>query len=89
MSDRIDLIIRRCAKQDMYDDNGYCEHKIKKSEGYYTRVVPDGNCDNHCSECMLQMIIVDKERDFRYQDDWFLEHKMFCDAEKLIKENRK
>jgi len=85
MSENIDLVIRRCAKQDMFDDNGYCEHKILKWEGYYTRVVPDGNCDNHCSNCMLQMIIADKERDFKYRDDWFLEHKIFCDAEKLMK----
>jgi len=80
MSENLTLIIRRCAKRDMYDDNSYCEYKIKKSEPYYTRVTLGEQCDTHCAHCMLQMIISDKKRDFAYQDDWFVEHKMFTRA---------
>ena len=89
MSEELFQIIRQCSNRDRYDDNGYCEHKIKKYEPYYTKVVKDGHCDTHCAECMLQVIIHDKERDFTYQDDWFTEHKMFTDTEKIIREKNK
>ena len=70
MDRQIETIVRRCAPRDMYDDNGYCETKIKRMGVFYERLVGN-NGDCHCSECMLQMILQTGERDFAYKDMWF------------------
>ena len=67
----IDKIIRGCAPTDMYCDNSYCEHRIKRCENIYYREV-QGTRDTHCSDCMLHIVLAAvKARDvFTYEDKW-------------------
>ena len=85
MSVEITRIERHCAEKDMYDDNGYCETKIKKFDRYYVRFVRDEGADCHCSDCILQLIIADKKRNFTYIDEWFTEYEKLTGL-KTVKE---
>ncbi len=70
MSVDIARIEKHCAHKDMYDDDGYCDNRIRRLGVYYVRVTSDNNMDCNCPECMLQMVIADDKRDFQYVDLW-------------------
>lgn len=68
------LIVRHCASDEMYDDEGSCETKIKKYGLYYWVAIADGNGENMCSECTLQTIIHQLRKGGcipQYEDCWF------------------
>jgi hypothetical protein len=71
MGKNITSIERHIASKDMYDDNGYCDTKIKKYETYYIRICDDGG-DVHCSKCLAQMLIEYREtdHDYEFRDYW-------------------
>ena len=50
--------IRRFATDDMYDDGGYCDYKIKKYEIYYWRQLKE-NGETMCSHCAVSQILHD------------------------------
>ena len=67
------LIIKHCAHKDMYDDGGYCEHKIKKYEPIYWAEAKDCNGELMCSECMLQHLLYQLKKGGGfpvYEDRW-------------------
>lgn len=66
-------IVRHCAHKDMYDDGGYCEHKIKRYEPIYWAGVADGNGELMCSDCMLQHLLHQLQNGGcmpEYEDNW-------------------
>ena len=78
----IDQIIKRCAPRDMYDDNGYCETKIRRLGVFYERLVGN-NGDCHCPECMLQLVLHEISRgntSFEYKDLWQEDFQAIKDA---------
>jgi hypothetical protein len=76
------IISRHCAPEDIYDDFGYCDTKIKKYDPYYIVELPnsDGQCETLCESCMLNMLLSTKDprsylfnEDFEFTDLWFKE----------------
>jgi len=67
------IIVRHCIHKDGYDDEGYCENKIKKYNSIYWAGVADGNGELMCSECMLQCLLYQLSNGGRipkYEDNW-------------------
>lgn len=79
------LIVRHCAPKEMYDDEGYCETKIRKRGEYYWFGVADGNGANFCSECALQAIIYQLQMGGKfpeYRDCWMQDFELMRKAGK-------
>ena len=59
------LFDKQIATEDMWDDQGYCDNRIKNGSAYYYRMV-GYNSEKVCCECAMDFILHEHpELDFK------------------------